>query len=133
MESEARHMAGSNNVATGTTTAGRVLAAALLAVYISIVLVVGVNGARYDTYLDGMVPHLPQLTIWALGAYKFTPLFLVASFPLILYLVASRTASRTRHVFFVIACTGLLVLAAWTLLMWIALGSVVAKFEAIAP
>jgi hypothetical protein len=108
-------------------------AATLVGAYVIAVAFVGFTAMRYEQYLYGFIEHMPQLTQWTFHAHRYTSVFILLSTPAILCAISDRLSATERRVAMTISLVGLLLLALWFGLIWLGMGLVVAKFEAVGP
>jgi hypothetical protein len=109
----------------------RLSAATLVVAYLVLMVIVGAFSIHYEMILDGMIEHMPPLTQWTFHAYRYTPLFLFLAFPAILCAITTRLSTTLRRISMAVSVGGLVLLAAWFGVIWLGMGLVVAKLEAI--
>jgi hypothetical protein len=109
----------------------RILAVALVVAIFGVTILVGVYGSRYELRFNRMATELPPLTHWAIRAYTYTPLFLLAAFPAILCAISRRLGTESRFISLALASLGLALLVVWAALMWLGLGLPLYKLDTV--
>jgi len=109
----------------------RMWALSIVALYVAGIAFVGFTALGYERRLDGMAEDLPALAAWTFHAHHYTPLFFILAIPAILCAITNRLSARERLVAMTISGAGLLWLVVWFGVIWLGMGFLIRKMEAV--